>query len=123
MLSAPNCESCIQPICRKHLMRFQKMKAKFLSIFLLCFASALSAGEIDPRFDGKWVGSEKFSYRAGGNTITAPSPVIGIAEHGKLLGVLSGWVAGRYEVSPESRGNRLVYRMPGRKESSSPGRQ
>ena len=90
--------------------------------FFVCVAIA---GEVDPRFDGKWVGSEKFSYPAGGTTITARSPntVIGIAEHGKMLGVLSGWVAGRYEISPESRGNTLIYRMAGRKQSSSPGRE
>jgi hypothetical protein len=84
------------------------------------------AGQVDPRFDGKWVGLEKFSYRHySGNTITvrAPETVIGIAEHGKLVGVLAGWATGRYAVSPESRGNTLIYRMAGTKQSSANGRE
>src|SRR5437764_845671 len=98
------------------------MKTLIASTILLAvlFACVAPAGELDRRFDGKWIGSEKFSYPSGGTTITsrAPNTVIGIAENGKLLGVLSGWVAGRYEVAPESQGNALIYRMPGTKRSS-----
>ncbi len=104
------------------------MKAQPHGILLLTslFAAAASAGTVDPRFDGKWVGLEKFSYPDySGTTITirAPDTVIGIADHGKLLGVLSGWATGRYEVAPESRGNTLIYRMAGGKQSSAQGRE
>lgn len=84
-----------------------------------------SGGELNPRFDGKWIGTEIFSFRShGGDTITMRNPdtLIGIAGHGKLLGVLSGWGDGRYQVSPDSHGNTLIYRMVSKKDSSSAGR-
>ena len=95
-----------------------------LFVAVLC-ASLASAGEVDPRFDGKWSGVEKFAYPSGGITITMRSPetLVAIAEHGQLLGILSGWVPGRYQVSAESRGTTIIYRMAGKKQSSSQSRE
>src|ERR1700730_7092754 len=91
-------------------------------VFFVCTASA---GELDPRFDGKWSGVETFSWRSGGTTIKSQSPntVIAIAEHGKVIGVLAGWIPGRYAVSPESRGSTLVYRTADVKRPSAPHRE
>lgn len=94
------------------------MKPRFYLLLLLCVGSPSVAGELDPRFDGKWVGTETFFFTAhGGESIKAPNPntVILIADHGKLFGIASGWLAARYEVSPESHGNTLIYRMSGGK--------
>jgi hypothetical protein len=108
----------------------RKLKTQLRSVLILLvtalFVCSASGGAIDPRFDGRWVGLEKFSYpHYSGTTITirAPDTVIGIAEHGKVLGVLSGWATGRYEFTPESRGNTVVYRMAGGKQSSTQGRE
>ena len=89
-----------------------------LLLLSMCAASNLVAGEVDQRFDGKWAGTETFFLTAhGGENVKAPNPntVIVIADHGKQLGIASGWLAARYEVSPESHGNTLIYRMSGGK--------
>jgi hypothetical protein len=91
-------------------------KAKVPVIFLLTnlFVSIASAGEVDARFDGKSIGVEIFPLT------TAPykwllkvpqvTTVIGIAQSGQMLGVLSGFVRGRYSISPKSGGNILIFR-------------
>ncbi len=80
------------------------------------FVSAASAGEVDPRFDGRWVGREFFKYMSPGyrHFIGAPT-VIGITNSGKMLGVISGFAPGRYEISSESSGRTLVFQMPNTK--------
>ena len=84
----------------------------------LC-ASAGFAGEVDPRFDGRWVGTETFQYGTagfwvgGGATLIRFETVLGISDHGKTVGITKGYATGRYEVVPEkSGGNKLEFQMP-----------
>ncbi|MGH8101884.1 MAG: hypothetical protein ACREIW_11355 [Chthoniobacterales bacterium] len=82
------------------------------------FVSVASAGQVDSRFDGKWIGVETFKYRS---YASAPrlltyylrsTTVIGIADSGTMFGVLSGFAPGRYEVSPKSDGRTLIFQQP-----------
>jgi len=76
------------------------------------FVSIASAGEVDARFDGKWIGVEIFPLTTTHNwllKVPQVTTVIGIAQSGKMLGVLSGFVPGRYSISPKSRGNILIF--------------
>ena len=92
-------------------------------------ATAAFAGDVDPRFDGRWVGSETFRFGVVGTrghsssttyaegardqTQTVPA-ILGIADHGKTVGITKGFAKGGYEVVPEkSGGNTLAFRMPG----------
>ena len=81
-------------------------------------ASTALAGEVDPRFDGRWVGSETYQYGRGGpgGVVTRILPVqtiLGIADHGKTLGITKGWAKGRYEiVASKSSGDTLQFQMP-----------
>jgi len=95
------------------------MKAIMLVTLLLCAGlSALWAGQPNPRFDGTWVGIESISgyfvheqlggYSKPGQVRT----VIAIDESGKILGVLRGLTPGRYDVSPKSGGNTLIFKLP-----------
>jgi hypothetical protein len=90
-----------------------------LLVASLC-ASAGFAGEVDPRFDGRWVGTETFQYGSagiwagGGSTMFRFPTVLGITDHGKTVGITKGYATGRYEVVPEkSGGNKLEFQMPG----------
>lgn len=109
-----------------------------ISLPIALLVSAAFAGEVDPRFDGRWVGSETFQFGMSGNsggansssrsssntgtavaralsqqTQTAPA-IIGIADHGKTVGVTKGFAKGAYEMVPDkSGGNTLALRMPG----------
>jgi hypothetical protein len=89
-------------------------KVKVPAIFLLMslFVSIASAGQVDPRFDGKWVGVEIFRP-ASSVRVTWKTPqvktMIGIAQSGQMLGVLSGFLPGRYSISPKSDGNTLMF--------------
>src|ERR1700736_2468509 len=91
-------------------------KAKVPVIFLLTnpFVSIASAGEVDARFGGNWIGVEIFPLTVPGFKWKVPqrTTVISIAESGKLLAVMSGFVPGRYLISPKSGGNILIFRGP-----------
>ena len=76
------------------------------------FVSIASAGQVDPRFDGKWVGLEAFRSTIPRMTWKVPQvrTVIGIAQSGTVLGVLSGFLPGRYpQISQQSGGNTLIF--------------
>jgi len=66
---------------------------------------------VDARFDGKWVGVENFRLTEPGRSWKVPqvTTVIGIAQSGKMLGVLSGFLPARYLISPKSGGNILIF--------------
>jgi hypothetical protein len=71
------------------------------------------AGDVDPRFDGRWIGIEKYKYGWLHYIYWVQSTtVIGIADSGKMVGVLSGFATGRYEVSPDSSGRTLIFKQP-----------
>lgn len=90
-----------------------------LTISFLCFLSggAIFAGQIDPRFDGTWVGVEDVSgyfvhnQLGGGQKPGEFATVIAITDSGKTLGVLKGLTVGRYVVSPKSEGNTLIFKL------------
>jgi hypothetical protein len=89
-------------------------KAKVIVIVLLTilFVSIASAGQVDPRFDGKWVGLEAFRSTTVGVSWRVPQrpTVIGIAQSGKALAVLSGFLPGRYpQISTQSGRNILIF--------------
>jgi hypothetical protein len=91
-------------------------KAKVPVIFLLTnlFVSIASAGEVDARFDGKWIGVEIFPLTSKAYSLLSKVPrvttVIAIAQSGTMLGVLSGFVPGQYPISPKSGGKTLIFR-------------
>lgn len=95
------------------------MKRDILLIsFLLCLGlSDVLAGQPDPRFDGRWVGVEDISgyfvhnQLGGGQKPGEVSAVIAIGDSGKTLGVVKGLTAGRYNVSPKSDGNTLIFKL------------
>lgn len=77
------------------------------------------AGEVDPRFNGRWVGVEVFKYfNPGYRHYVRVNAVIGIADSGKMFGVLSGFAPGRYEISPKSSGRTLIIHAPNTKGDS-----
>ena len=80
---------------------------------VLAWASIASAGEVDTRFDGKWIGVEIFPLTSKPYSLLSKVPrvttVIAIAQSGTLLGVLSGFLPGRYSISPKSGGNTLIF--------------
>jgi hypothetical protein len=111
-------KSCNFRFYANRLSRIQltiTLKAKVPVIFLLTnlFVSIVSAGEVDARFDGKWIGVEIFPLTTAPYNWVLKVPqvttVIGIAQSGKMLGVLSGFVPGRYSISPKSGGNILIF--------------
>jgi hypothetical protein len=75
--------------------------------------SGASAGQLDPRFDGKWAGVETFQVHNAYQEWQSGPPqfttVIAIANSGRMLGVVSGKYIGRFEVSPKSGGNILIF--------------
>src|SRR5579864_8293209 len=96
-----------------------KSKLTMLAIAAAALSSAI-AGGVDPRFDGKWVGVERFDVSSAGTRDWAgatpeSTTMIVIGRSGQLLGVLSGLGPGRYEVSPKSAGNTLMFDMPNHK--------
>jgi hypothetical protein len=99
----------------------RKLKTQLHAILLLAtlFVSAAPAGEVDPRFDGKWIGVETLKYRVLRYVYYIQSTtVIGIADSGKMFGVLSGFAPGRYEISPKSSGRTLIFQVPNTKEDT-----
>jgi hypothetical protein len=90
------------------------------SAFLLLFLSAhfVRAGEVDPRFEGIWVGVETFQVPASlaqiGSAPFQKPVVIAIGDSGKIIGVVQGFCYGRYEVwGDRSSGNRLQFKLLG----------
>ena len=94
------------------------MKRLFLSLVstfaMLC---ASIAGELDPRFDGKWQGVESLSgyfvrHQLDGSQNPAHIPAfIAISDSGQTMGVIKGLTVGRYDVSSKSHGNTLVFKL------------
>jgi len=123
------------------MIKHQPSLKKSLSL-IVCVSSLVAtaafAGDVDPRFDGRWVGSETFQFGTSGyeggqtsssststnsgrsvadsasrQTQTVPA-ILGIADHGKTLGITKGFAKGHYELVPEkSGGNTLAFQMPG----------
>lgn len=86
---------------------------KFIVCFLLLTtASVAFAGQIDPRFDGQWVGVETLLPPSGNVRWAHQNPqvktVFLISNSGQIVRVLSGFVPGRYWVEPKSAGNTLL---------------
>ena len=87
----------------------------FMSIFAILPLS--DAGELDPRFDGRWQGVESLSgyfvrHQPGGTQNPAHIPaLIAISDSGQTIGVIKGLTIGRYDVSPKSQGNTHVFKL------------
>ena len=97
------------------------MKTTILAGLAFCVGLSNSfAGQPDPRFDGKWAGTETiigYNVREQLGREQKPGQVpalIAIADSGKMVEILQGLTPGRYEVSPKSDGNTLVFDVPAR---------
>ena len=70
---------------------------------------------MDRRFDGLWSGTEliqghfAINQLGGGQTPGRLPALIGIAGSGKTFAVVRGLTRGRYDVSPKSSGNTLLF--------------
>ncbi len=86
--------------------------ASLLATGFLHIVPTAKAGQIDPRFDGQWVGVETFLPASGGETWNRQNPqirtVFSISNCGQTVRVLSGFVPGRYWVEPKSDGKTLM---------------
>jgi hypothetical protein len=73
--------------------------------------AAAFGGQVDPRFDGRWMGVEILQSNRGVQTMTGQpvqlTATIGIAESGQLFGVLKGFAPGRYIISNKSQGDTI----------------
>jgi hypothetical protein len=94
------------------------MKAIFFSLIsIFAILSPSVAGELDPRFDGKWQGVESLSgyfvrHQLDGTQNPAHIPaLIAISDSGQTIGVIRGLTTGRYDVSPTSQGNTIVFKL------------
>jgi bacillopeptidase F (M6 metalloprotease family) len=89
----------------------------FSLVSTFAMLGACSAGELDPRFDGKWQGIESLSgyfvrHQLDGSQNPAHIPaLIAISDSGQTIGVIRGLTVGRYDVSPKSHGNILVFKL------------
>jgi hypothetical protein len=90
-----------------------KPLARFLT-FLLLFLSgrSVSAGEVDPQFEGIWTGVETIHIPAqytqlGGPTFTRPV-VIAIGDSGRIMAVARGIGYGRYKVDAMRSGRHVL---------------
>jgi hypothetical protein len=95
-----------------------KTKAILICLFLfLARSHGSAAGQVDPRFDGLWSGTEliqghfAISQLGGGQKPGQVSAVIAISDSGKSFGVVQGLTPGLYDVSPKSDGNTLIFRL------------
>jgi hypothetical protein len=86
------------------------------STALLTFAASTTsfAGQPDPRFEGVWMGSETYSVDVSGTQLPEPpthaTALIAIGRGGKEFGMLQGLGPGRYQTSPKSDGNKLLFK-------------
>lgn len=75
-------------------------------------------GEVDSRFDGRWVGVEVFRYGNGFAQLAGKAPqvttTLGISQSGQIFGVLAGHAPGSYKISEKSHGNTIVIDSPQR---------
>jgi hypothetical protein len=83
-----------------------------LTIFSSLNISSARAGQVDPRFDGQWVGVETLLPSSGNAEWVHQNPqiktVLLISNSGQTVRVLSGFVPGRYWVEPKSDGATLM---------------
>jgi hypothetical protein len=91
------------------------MKRISLAVILVVFCSSGAwAGQPDPRFEGVWVGSETYTVNVSGTQLPEPpthaTALIAIAQGGKEFGVLQGLGPGKYPTSPQSGGNKLLFK-------------
>ena len=87
-------------------------KVPVICLLASLLVSIASAGEVDARFDGKWIGVEIFPLTTPGLKWKVPqrTTVIEIAQSGKVLNVLQGFLPGLYpQISPQSGGNILIF--------------
>jgi len=92
------------------------MKATiFAIILLLILGFAISfAGELDPRFEGVWVGTESYEIETSRTQQAYPAQrmeaMIVIDPGSKAFGVLAGLGKGKYEGTKDSSGTKLNFR-------------
>jgi hypothetical protein len=90
-----------------------KLKLLVIGIVFTIGLTSASAGEIDPRFQGMWVGSETYTIP---NTATQPgqgsehgSAAIVIDPASGYFGVLQGLGPGKYKISDRSKASKIMF--------------
>src|SRR3954469_8464246 len=91
-------------------MKFKILAITFLSAFSL---SAEPPAQVDPRFQGVWVGRETYSINTSA-TQQAESPenmeaTIVIHPASGSFGVLQGLGPGKYKSGAKSKGNKVIF--------------
>ena len=93
----------------------QNMKRTILTLILLCTMGLpiARASDLDPRFEGVWVGTETYTVEASATQQGFPpvslQTVIVIDPASKAFGVLAGLGKGKYEGTKNSSGNKLMF--------------
>jgi hypothetical protein len=90
------------------------MKATLLAALLSILGFSISlAGDLDPRFEGIWVGTETYQIEASRTQDGRPphrmEAMIVIDPAGKAFGVLAGLGKGKYEATKNSSGTKLDF--------------
>ena len=73
-------------------------------------AVAAFGGDVDPRFDGRWAGTEIIDYSDGRFRLSTPvqiSAMLGIANSGQTFGIFAGYAPGRYIMSNKSHNDTI----------------
>jgi len=95
----------------------RQLKAALSLVVLTATARFASAGEVDHRFEGIWVGVETLQVPANfmqwGEAPSQKHVMIAIGDLGKIIAVAQGFGFGRYEVQAKSNGNTLYFRQFG----------
>jgi hypothetical protein len=98
-----------------HNMR--EVTAPLISLLLMVGSPLASAGEVDRRFEGVWVGVETFQVFANfmqkGEAPVQKSVVIAVGDGGRVMAVAQGFGYGRYEITARSKGNTLEFQRSG----------
>jgi len=92
------------------------MKATILIVILLITVGVTIclAGDLDPRFEGVWVGTESYQVEASATQTGYPAErmeaMIVIDPKSKAFGVLAGLGKGKYEGTKDSSGTKLNFK-------------
>jgi hypothetical protein len=91
-------------------MKFTILAITFLPAFSLC---AEPSAQVDPRFQGVWVGMETYSINTSATQQAQPpehmAATVVIDPASGAFGVLQGLGPGKYKIAERSRGNKIFF--------------
>jgi hypothetical protein len=94
------------------------IKSKLVAVILVTGLSPAVAfgGQVDSRFDGRWVGMEVFRFHNGVFKVKGKVPqktaTLVIAQSGQMFGIVEGAAPGRYNLSEKSHGDTIAIKSP-----------